>query len=98
MLDYQSVNNVQDYYGKVLNTHKDLKTSACCSTEAFPGYIKDIMKDIHDEVMAKFYGCGSPIPWNSKVVPLSTLARVPVAMSLSCLNSLVKMAKSLVWI
>ena len=62
MLDYQSINNIQDYYGKVLNTNKDLKTSACCSTEVFPSYIRDIMKDIHSEVLSKFYGCGSPIP------------------------------------
>ena len=62
MLDHQSISDIQNYYGKVLKTNKDLKTSACCSTEALPRHVKDMMKNIHDEVITKFYGCGSPIP------------------------------------
>ena len=53
---------VKDYYGKVLKTQKDLKTSACCSVESFPETIKAIIKNIEPEILDKFYGCGSPIP------------------------------------
>lgn len=53
---------VKEYYGKVLKTQKDIKTSACCSVEAFPEPIKAIMKNIEPEILDKFYGCGSPLP------------------------------------
>ncbi len=53
---------VKEYYGKVLKTKKDLKTSACCTADAFPGHIKAILKNIEPEILSKFYGCGSPIP------------------------------------
>ena len=54
--------SVKDYYGKVLASKNDLKTSACCSTEALPARHKEILSKIDDEVLARFYGCGSPIP------------------------------------
>jgi arsenite methyltransferase len=54
--------SVQDYYGKVLQSSADLKTSACCLAEAMPPHIAAILKDIHPEVKDRFYGCGSPIP------------------------------------
>lgn len=53
---------VQEYYGETLQTSADLKTSACCTIESIPSHIKDILKDVHTEVLEKFYGCGSPIP------------------------------------
>ncbi|MBI4350007.1 MAG: methyltransferase domain-containing protein [Elusimicrobia bacterium] len=53
---------VKEYYGKVLKTGKDLKTSACCSVETFPEPVKTVLKNIEPEILAKFYGCGSPIP------------------------------------
>lgn len=55
---------VQDYYGKVLQTTNDLKTNACCTTEVYPKHIKEILTQIHDEVMSKYYGCGLTIPDN----------------------------------
>ncbi|MDK2857138.1 MAG: arsenite methyltransferase [Verrucomicrobiota bacterium] len=54
--------DVQDYYGKVLKTKADLKTSACCSTESMPPHIREIMAQLDEEILTKFYGCGSPIP------------------------------------
>lgn len=54
--------NVQDYYGKVLETKEDLKTSACCPVSAMPPYLRPYLRNVHEEVQAKFYGCGSPIP------------------------------------
>ena len=54
--------SVQEYYGKVLKSSSDLKTSACCNTEAIPDSHKKILSQIDDEIMTKFYGCGSPLP------------------------------------
>ena len=58
-----SLDSIKEYYGKVLQTNNDLKTTACCTAESIPLHLRDILKLIHDEVMAKFYGCGSPIPF-----------------------------------
>ncbi len=54
--------SVKDYYGNVLEGTKDLKTSACCTTDAYAPHIKEALKYIADEVNQKYYGCGSPIP------------------------------------
>ena len=53
---------VRDYYGQTLTSSDDLKTSACCSDEAVPEHHKPILSLLPDEVLTKFYGCGSPIP------------------------------------
>ncbi len=54
---------IQQYYGNILAGSDDLKTNACCCTEeAPPHYVIDVMDDIADEIMDRFYGCGSPIP------------------------------------
>lgn len=53
---------VQDYYGKVLATSKDLKTSACTASGRPHPQIIDIMRKVPAEVMDKFYGCGAPLP------------------------------------
>jgi len=53
---------VKEYYGKILATKDDLKTSACCSIEALPLHHRQAMANIDDEILDKFYGCGSPIP------------------------------------
>ena len=54
--------SVQDYYGSVLTSSEDLKTSACCAVEAPPPVVRDALRLVHPEVLARFYGCGSPIP------------------------------------
>jgi len=54
--------NVQDYYGKELQKSDDLKTNACCTLTAPPTYILEALKLVHDEVQAKYYGCGLTIP------------------------------------
>lgn len=55
---------VSTYYGKTLQTTDDLKTSACCTDIDYPAHIKSILAEIHDETMAKYYGCGLTIPSN----------------------------------
>ncbi|MDP2645767.1 MAG: methyltransferase domain-containing protein [Desulfobacterales bacterium] len=53
---------VQEYYGKILATKRDLKTSVCCSIESMPPHHREILSRLDDEILEKFYGCGSPIP------------------------------------
>jgi len=53
---------VKDYYGKVLETSKDLKTSACTAAGSPHPAIVKIMRQIPDEIVSKFYGCGAPLP------------------------------------
>ncbi|MFK5894338.1 MAG: methyltransferase domain-containing protein, partial [Pseudomonadota bacterium] len=52
------LDNVKEYYGKVLSTSKDLKTNACCTDGSTPDYLKQAMSKIHPEVSEKYYGCG----------------------------------------
>jgi len=56
------IKDVQDYYGKTLKSSADLKTEACCTPDALPGYVKRLLSNIHDEVLAKYYGCGLVAP------------------------------------
>ena len=54
---------IREYYGKILSGSGDLKTGACCSSdESWPAHLRDILEDIDDEIISRFYGCGSPIP------------------------------------
>ena len=46
----------------VLNTSKDLKTSACTAAGRPHSALLEIFKKIPTEVMEKFYGCGAPLP------------------------------------
>ncbi|GAQ93433.1 hypothetical protein KFL_015250010 [Klebsormidium nitens] len=54
--------SVQRYYGEVLQDSSDLKTSACCTPNAPPKHVRDALRNVPDEVVAKYYGCGSPLP------------------------------------
>lgn len=54
--------SVRHYYGQVLQSSTDLKTSACCSIDAIPNYLKPLLASLHPEVLERFYGCGSPLP------------------------------------
>ncbi|MEZ5814268.1 MAG: methyltransferase domain-containing protein [Alphaproteobacteria bacterium] len=65
-MDADTQDKVKDYYGKVLETSEDLKTSACCPAEGPPGHVRDLLKNVHEVVQAKFYGCGTPLPENIK--------------------------------
>ena len=53
---------VKEYYGKILKTKKDLKTSACCSADSLPENLRRIVQKIDSEITDKFYGCGAVIP------------------------------------
>lgn len=54
--------DVKDYYTNALQVSTDLKTNACCTSVKYPKYIRDIMSNIHDDVIKSYYGCGLVIP------------------------------------
>ena len=54
---------VRRYYGEILQNSDDLSTDACaCAAAAPPKYVIDALKNVDDEIIMRFYGCGSPIP------------------------------------
>ncbi|ORX96339.1 methyltransferase type 11 [Basidiobolus meristosporus CBS 931.73] len=55
-------NAVEEYYGRVLSSSDDLKTDACTTCHSPPKHILDILKLVPEEVKAKYYGCGTPLP------------------------------------
>jgi SAM-dependent methyltransferase len=61
-MSQQTLKDVQEYYGTILQSNQDLKTSACCTVESMPEHLKFLLKNVNDSVQSKFYGCGSPIP------------------------------------
>jgi len=54
--------SVREYYGQVLKSSDDLKTSACCTVDAMPRHLRTLLSGVHPEVQERFYGCGSPLP------------------------------------
>lgn len=54
--------SVQEYYGKILSKSDDLKTNACTTDANMPDNVKRVMPLLHDEVIAKYYGCGIVMP------------------------------------
>ena len=54
--------NVQDYYGKTLQSSADLQTNACCEPAEMPQFLKDVLSKVHDEVLMRYYGCGLIAP------------------------------------
>ena len=54
--------SVEQYYGETLKTSEDLKTTACCTPNGMPTFLKRALREVPDEIKAKYYGCGSPIP------------------------------------
>jgi len=57
-----NLENSQEYYGKVLASSADLRTDACCTTEAPPPEILAALRNVHEEVKARYYGCGLVLP------------------------------------
>ena len=54
--------SVKNYYGQTLQSSSDLKTNACCTTEAYPTHIKKLIANLNPEIIEKYYGCGLTIP------------------------------------
>lgn len=54
--------SVSKYYGEVLKTSDDLKTSACCTAKPPAPEVVAILRRVPEEIRSKYYGCGSPFP------------------------------------
>ncbi|CUI01954.1 methyltransferase domain-containing protein [Leisingera aquaemixtae] len=54
--------NVQTYYGEVLQGSGDLQTNACCTPDDMPDHVKAVLSKVHDEVLTRYYGCGLIAP------------------------------------
>nr|XP_027785965.1 arsenite methyltransferase [Marmota flaviventris] len=55
--------DVQNYYGQVLKTSKDLRTNACVTVaRPVPKHIREALQNVHEEVTLRYYGCGLVIP------------------------------------
>jgi len=54
--------SVADYYSKTLQETGDLKTNACCTAGSPVPHIRDAIKNIHPDVIRKYYGCGFCVP------------------------------------
>jgi arsenite methyltransferase len=54
--------SVQNYYGKILQHSDDLKTSACCDVSNMPEWLKPLLSKVHEQVSARYYGCGLVAP------------------------------------
>ena len=57
-----NIENSRSYYGEVLAGSSDLKTDACCTTEAPPPAVRAALANVHEEVRARYYGCGLVVP------------------------------------
>ncbi len=55
---------VKDYYSELTNKKGgELASSVCCcASSCVSDQIKEIAKDIPDEILERYYGCGSPVP------------------------------------
>lgn len=54
--------NVREYYGKVLGKSEDLRTDAC-STDAWPSLrVREALSRVHPDVRARYFGCGLIAP------------------------------------
>jgi SAM-dependent methyltransferase len=58
----KKIDQVREYYGSILKSRRDLKSSVCCTSDALPPHQREAIKLIDDEILERFYGCGSPIP------------------------------------
>jgi len=55
--------DLQEYYGRILQSTKDLKTRACCTNgEGLPPSVRRATALLDREILERFYSCGSPIP------------------------------------
>lgn len=61
-MDDMGLANARDYYGKVLSGSGDLRTDACSTAEAPSRTIREALSRVHEEVRARYYGCGLVVP------------------------------------
>ncbi|XP_051883196.1 arsenite methyltransferase isoform X2 [Pristis pectinata] len=55
--------DVKDYYGKRVKKTDDLVLNACVTpAKALTKHVQDALKDVHEEVNSRYYGCGLVVP------------------------------------
>lgn len=54
--------SVAHYYGSVLGGSADLRTNACITGATPPPHLKALLANVHEEVRARYYGCGLVYP------------------------------------
>lgn len=54
--------SIRTYYGETLGSSADLRTDACCDASAVPARLRPLLARIHDDVLARYYGCGTVVP------------------------------------
>lgn len=59
---FMNLENSQNYYGKVLAQSDDLRTDACCTFEMPSPDIRAALANVHEDVKARYYGCGLVTP------------------------------------
>lgn len=69
----ETFDQVREYYGRILQSTKDLKTSACCTAGRPPEYLQEALSRVPESVMNRYYGCGNPIPTGIKGLTLLDL-------------------------
>lgn len=57
-----NLENSRTYYGEVLASSADLRTDACCTIEAPPPVVRAALANVHEEVRARYFGCGLVVP------------------------------------
>ncbi len=57
-----NIENSRNYYGEVLQGSGDLLTDACTMADAPPPYVRRALSNVHEEVKARYYGCGLVAP------------------------------------
>lgn len=57
-----NLENSRDYYGNVLAGSDDLRTDACTMAEKPTAHVRAALSNIHEEVKARYYGCGLVAP------------------------------------
>jgi hypothetical protein len=50
---------VKDYYGKMLKSSKDLKSSACCDGAELPPHLQPLLANVHPEVLPNITAAAS---------------------------------------
>jgi SAM-dependent methyltransferase len=61
-MDDMGLENARDYYGRVLSGSADLRTNACATTDKPDVAVSQALLHVHEEVRARYYGCGLVIP------------------------------------
>jgi len=57
-----NLENSQKYYGEVLQGSSDLLTDACTMADAPDAQVRNALGNVHEEVKARYYGCGLVTP------------------------------------